>query len=81
MDTKPKARNGVRNLKIAAIAIAAIIVLVIVLQNTEPTQTRVLFATITMPRAVLLVVMLLAGFVLGMLTAMRTRGVSREADS
>lgn len=73
MDSKPNARAGLRNLKLAGIAVAAIVVLIIILQNTQPVETRVLFASITMPRAVLLVVMLLAGFVLGMLTSMRTR--------
>lgn len=81
MQTATPARNGIRNLKIGVIAVAAVVVLIVILQNTERTDTRILFATITMPRAVLLLVMLVVGFVLGLFTAMKTRGVSREADS
>lgn len=62
-----------RNIKIAAIAVAVVVVLILILQNTEDVRTRILFAEITMPRAVLLVVMLAIGFVLGLLTALRTR--------
>jgi uncharacterized integral membrane protein len=81
METKPTERRGIRNIKIAVIGVAAIIVLIVILQNTEPSQTRVLFATITMPRAVLLVAMLTAGFVLGLVTAMKTRAFPTEAKS
>lgn len=62
-----------RNAKIAVVTAAVIVVAVLVFQNTEPTRTRILFATITMPRAVLLVVMLAIGFALGVLTAARLR--------
>lgn len=64
-----------RNIRIALIALSVVVVLVLILQNTEDVQTRILFATVTMPHAVLLVVMLAIGFVLGLLTAMRTRPV------
>ena len=47
-----------------AITVAAIIV---VLQNTEAVETRLLFITVTMPRALLLLVTLMSGFILGLL--------------
>ncbi len=62
-----------RNLKIVVVAAAVVVVAILVFQNTEPTRTKILFATITMPRAVLLVVMLAIGFALGVLTAARLR--------
>ncbi len=39
---------------IAIAAIAALLVLIIVLQNTEAVGTKLLFVTVTMPRAALL---------------------------
>lgn len=71
-------RMNARNLKLAGIAAAVIVVLILLFQNRADVDTRILFVTITMPRAVLLVVMLAVGFVLGLLTAMRTRS---KADS
>ncbi len=62
-----------RNLRIGVIAVSVIVVLIVILQNTDPVQTRILFATVTMPRAVLLVVMLALGFVVGLLTRIRPR--------
>lgn len=60
-----------RNLRIGVIAVSVIVVLIVLLQNTDPVQTRILFATVSMPRAVLLVVMLALGFVLGLLVRIR----------
>ncbi len=53
---------------IAAVTLAALAVIVI-LQNTAPVETRLLFATVTMPRAALLILTTLAGFALGLLTS------------
>lgn len=65
-------------LRIAGIAIVAILVLVVVLQNTDAVETKVLFVTITVPRAALLFGTLIVGYVLGIFTA--TRMVSRKSD-
>jgi uncharacterized integral membrane protein len=65
---------------IISIAVA-ILVIVIVLQNTQAVETKLLFVTITMPRAVLLLVTLLVGFALGLITATwlsRTRPKQQE---
>jgi uncharacterized integral membrane protein len=51
--------------------VAAILVVVIVVQNTEAVETRLLFVTVSMPRAVLLFTTTLLGFVIGLLAAWR----------
>ncbi len=55
----------VQKIKIAGIAILALLVLIVVLQNTESVETKVLFLSVTMPRAALLFGALVAGFILG----------------
>ena len=57
--------------KIVAITILAALGLIIVLQNTQSVETRILFVTITMPRAVLLFGTTLIGFVVGVLASLR----------
>lgn len=58
-----------QKLKIAAIALLALVVLIVVLQNTESVETKVLFFSITMPRAALLFGALVVGFIIGVFTA------------
>lgn len=59
-------------------ALAAITLSVIlILQNTQPVETRVLFIKITMPNAVLLGLTLLIGIAIGILAALAT---SRSRD-
>lgn len=60
-------------------AILALVVLVVVLQNTESVETRLLFTTITMPRAALLFGTLLVGFALGVLAAGRIVTKSKQS--
>lgn len=55
------------------IVILAALTVVIVLQNLERVDTRILFFTISMPRALLLTLTALAGFAVGMLTALKRR--------
>lgn len=47
------------------IIIVSLLVLIIVLQNTQSVETKLLFITITMPRAFLLFLTFLFGFVVG----------------
>ena len=71
-ETKRKsAMSTASKLRIAGIAIGAILLLVVVLQNTEAVETKVLFMTITVPRAVLLFGTTVVGYVLGIFTATR----------
>ena len=48
--------------------------LIIVMQNTEAVETRILFLTLTMPRAALLAITLLIGIGIGMLVALGLSG-------
>ena len=55
-----------------------LIALILILQNTEPVDTKILFLTITMSRAALLAITMLIGVITGILlslhfTAKRTR--------
>jgi len=61
--------------KTISLAVLALLVIVVVLQNTESVETKVLFFPIVMPRAVLLLITLLTGFALGLLAKLR---LSRE---
>ncbi len=59
----------IAKLKIAGIALLALLVLIVVLQNTEPVETKILFFSITMPGAALLFGALVVGFIIGVFTA------------
>ena len=59
----------IQKLKIAGIALLALLVLIIILQNTESVETKILFFSITMPRAALLFGALVVGFIVGLFTA------------
>lgn len=58
-------------------AVLALIALIIVVQNTEPVETRLLFVTLTMPRAFLLMGTTIIGFILGVLWSVR---FARKSD-
>ena len=47
-----------------------VLCVIIVLQNTSAVETKILFFTITMPRAVLLVVTAVMGYAVGALTTL-----------
>ena len=55
--------------KMISITILTILGVIIILQNMETVETRLLFFTIPMPRAVLLMVTTLIGFALGILVS------------
>lgn len=40
---------------------------IVFLQNTQSVETRILFMSVVMPRAILLIITLLIGFVLGLI--------------
>lgn len=56
-------------LKVVAIAAVTLLVLIVVLQNTQAVETHLLFLTLTMPNAALLFGTLIIGFAIGVLTA------------
>jgi putative membrane protein len=62
-------KGTINKLKIAGIAAIALIVVVVVLQNTQAVDTKLLFLTVTMPNAALLFGTLIIGFAIGVLAA------------
>jgi uncharacterized integral membrane protein len=56
-----------RNFKLIAASLLAILVAIVVVQNREPVATHVLFAAVVMPLAILLFITAAAGFALGVL--------------
>ena len=71
-------KNNMNKAKLIAAGIVAILTLIVVFQNTAPVQTKVLFATIEMPRAVLLFGTTAVGFLLGILTALHLTRKKKE---
>ena len=59
-----------KRLRLIVTLVLAVLVVIVVLQNTDAVETRLLFATVTMPRAVLLLTTALIGFALGILTSL-----------
>ena len=63
------------------IAAALILIgLVIIFQNTQSVTTRILMITLTLPLALWLFLMLLIGFVLGVLVSFRLVGKKKTKD-
>ena len=58
--------SRIQILKLLVVAIVAIASIVVIAQNTAAVDTRLLFVTVTMPRALLLLLTLATGFVLGL---------------
>lgn len=67
-----------RNLKLIIASILAILVAIIVVQNREPVETHLLFATLVMPHAILLFLASAAGFALGILLTMSLKTRSKN---
>lgn len=57
-----------------AIVLAAVLVIVVALQNTESVETDVLFFTLSAPRVVLLTLTFLVGAVVGFVFGARSSG-------
>ena len=53
--------------KIILVAFVLIGSLIVILQNTQAVETKLLFMTISMPRALLLIIVFVAGFITGTL--------------
>ena len=54
--------------KVIGIILISILAVVIFLQNTQAVETKILFTTVTMSRALLLMLTFVAGFATGMIT-------------
>ncbi len=59
--------------RLIVILLVAVLLLVIILQNMEPVVTRILFLTVTMPRAALLFITAAAGFIIGIIVPFTLR--------
>lgn len=64
---------------IAALVLVAI-GLIIVLQNTQPVETKFLFMAVTMPIAALLTITMLIGIAVGILVALGLSGRKPKKD-
>jgi lipopolysaccharide assembly protein A len=62
-------KGTINKLKLVAVAVVALLVMVVVLQNTQAVETKLLFLKVTMPNAALLFGTLIIGFAIGVLTA------------
>ena len=58
----------------------AVLVIILVFQNTEPVETKFLFVTVTMPRAALLAITMLLGIAMGILLSMGLAGRREKKD-
>lgn len=57
--------------KLILVTVLALALLIVILQNTQAVETKILFLSFAMPRALLLVATALVGFVLGVLVTFR----------
>jgi len=70
-----------KKLKIITIAVVLLLVLIVILQNTQSVETKLLFVKITMPRAFLLMLTFLFGFIAGLLATLRFESkTSKNSD-
>ncbi len=65
--------------KVVIAVVLALLALVVIAQNSASVDTKLLFVTVTMPRAVLLLVTLVIGFILGLLFALVASKKSKPA--
>jgi len=68
-----------RSPKNIVIAVVLVLVVIVAIQNKETVDTKILFATISMPRSLLLFVMLAIGIVTGLLLSARSKKKQRDA--
>ena len=62
-----------KRIKFIGIGVLVLLVVIVVLQNTERVDTKILFFTITMPRALLLVATAAIGFIIGLMLSLKIR--------
>ena len=62
-----------KKMKLIVIAILALLAAVIILQNVETVDTKILFITISMPRAILLAVTWAIGLACGLLIQLKAK--------
>ena len=57
-----------KKVKVIVIIVISILAFIIFLQNTESVETKILFMRVAMPRAILLILTFIVGFVAGTVT-------------
>jgi uncharacterized integral membrane protein len=62
-------KGKMNTLKVVAIGVIAMLAVIVVFQNTQAVETKLLFLTLTLPNAALLFATLVIGFTIGVLTA------------
>ena len=62
-----------KKMKVIVIAILALLAAVIILQNVETVDTKILFITLSMPRAILLTVTWAIGLACGLLIPLKAK--------
>lgn len=60
-----------KKVKAIVAIVLSVLVLIVILQNTQSVETKLLFMTLAMPRAFLLFLTFLFGFIAGAISAMR----------
>ena len=68
-----KGMSALTKAKLIGAAIGVILLVILTFQNLQQVETRILFMTITMPRAVLIAATALIGFALGVLLGQSLR--------
>ncbi|MBW1839635.1 MAG: DUF1049 domain-containing protein [Deltaproteobacteria bacterium] len=68
-----------KEIKQILIALITCLIVIIILQNTQHCDTKILFFTVKLPRAVLLLITTLIGFLLGIVVSFRM-GKKRKKD-
>lgn len=63
-----------KKIKIIGVAVLAVLVIIWILQNGGPVQTKFLFISVTMPQSVLLVFTVLMGVVAGIFMTLAWNG-------
>jgi uncharacterized integral membrane protein len=63
-----------KRIRMIAISVIVVLLLVIVLQNTQQVETNILFIEVSMPRALFIVVLFAAGWLTGVLSAWKRLG-------
>ena len=63
-----------KRIKLIGALTAILLIVIVILQNTQPVETRLLFFTVTMPNAVLIGLTLLIGVAAGMIIALTLSG-------
>jgi uncharacterized integral membrane protein len=69
--TEGQERVPISRVKLLISGLLGLLVMIVMLQNTAAVETKLLFLTIRMPRAVLLFGTTLLGFILGVLLSRR----------